>query len=1257
MLAMLGLTMAGAGMMKSESARKKQDELVKADTLANVALATALAEQKDFAEENFAENQTIQANAQQSVMTEVTQSEANRQFWADYAIWEQKVAEAEAKRQAQQQTTTTGRMFPPGSTVEDLPPHLQKLFWELGNMHFEKNEGGDWRFADDRGELGYFQYLIREALREGDSEKLTQHFQDANKYIDKTLLNWSDSELEAVRDSAVSLVTQKQNNIPNGNASNKRVELMVETNKGVVDVNHAIQQKSLEIKQDFVERERQHLNTFVDTQVTEHQNIAHQTITTNMSQVAVHIQPPITTGVSGGGNGVMPLHINTGVLSNIINTIPLTLSAEDLPVPPPPDTGSLIVMADTSPEEIDAILATQYTHYLDTNYDVELTTNGEVDWSATETYDAFLATETTAQALYYQAIESGLLELGMSRFDLSTLSPEQVFKNAIGHVEIQKTGSGDLTNTWRPDTDDSLITFSSIPEGDSFQWLLTGEIGRILDNRSFNYGTSELQRNGISHQNEIVSGFNNGNWNRSDAGMIDMSYVGGPSVRGSQTDNPTSDEWADMFAHWVNFTNFRMTQPYDLSEEELQQRFITGYLELPSLPLVSSYDLLKDPYRAYLNLLNVLYPDDTTIPDPSTYRHLEPNSPELEALATDAPIMDEHQQFLVSLGTPISQITSNLNNNYFNRYAYQYPELRYPANNMPTYFDRMAHIDNWVSGSLFTANLWREPSFQENLMDEIRAVDNHWGMYNSPIYNNTFTGEVHDINTIHELSYIHPDLANNVQTYQTHIDNLEILSPTGLKDLYQAQRDLLLRMLHSSMSSRTVGSHDDTPQTQAILNNGQVDVSTEALGTQTPYALHLLTNAQLVSLAQTSTLAAVDSNGAFLNPTLVQLENLFNDAFTRQVDANNRDVIGMPIAGSPVAQATVERPWLLDAMLFGAGMVSEVADYAIATVEGFNYAMQGDWDAVLLTLAFGALPIIPATATRIAHALEPTIIKASRGLVGQEFLENARRLFGRLDNNADNIGNGWSNFGDLAPATPNGANPNHIQDFILRMSNNSGSNSSGGPSLIDLARANRPPHVSQTEWDAVVNNYANDTAMLERLKQDANLGLVPSDRFTSTYIITHLNNLNSGQLLESNARQQALQEGLTFVSVPGTADVTSTETGLRALLGLTRADTTVDMLLQDPTTGNLILAEVKSSSIFDAEEQLKKTLTSMQNAQIPTQNLEFRIYTNSNNYTLLERPQGRYGRRVRPDGTLIDRNTNQPILIDNKPVIVIETKP
>jgi len=98
MIAMMGLTMAGAGLMKSESARKKQDELAKADALATATLATALAEQKESAQENWAENQAIRAEAKQQVYTKVTQSQANIDFWSSYTAWKIKVAEAEEKR-------------------------------------------------------------------------------------------------------------------------------------------------------------------------------------------------------------------------------------------------------------------------------------------------------------------------------------------------------------------------------------------------------------------------------------------------------------------------------------------------------------------------------------------------------------------------------------------------------------------------------------------------------------------------------------------------------------------------------------------------------------------------------------------------------------------------------------------------------------------------------------------------------------------------------------------------------------------------------------------------------------------------------------------------------------------------------------------------------------------------------------------------------------------------------------------------------
>jgi len=951
MLAMLGLTMAGAGVMKSESARKKQDELAKQDAIAQANLVAVLAEQKDSAEENWAENQVMQENAQQSVMTEVTQSEANRQFWADYAIWEQKVAEAEAKRQAEQQTANTGGMFPPGSTVEDLPPHLQKLFWELGNMHFEKDENGDWRFADDRGELGYFQYLIREALREGDSDKLTQHFQDANKYIDKTLLNWSDTELEEVRDSAVSLVTQKQNNIPNGKGSDKRIELMVETNKGVVDVNHAIQQKSLEIKQDFVERERQHLTTFVDTQVTEHQNIAHQTITTNMSQVAVRLQPPVTSGVGGGG-GVMPLHISTPILTNIINTIPLTLSVEDLPVPPPPDTGNLIVMAGTTEAEIDAILATQYTHYLDTNYDVELMTDGNVDWSATETYDAFLATETTAQALYYQAIQSGLLDLGMSRFDLSTLSPEQVFKNAIGHVEIQKVEKSwqldPLHTQWDADNDDSTIFYQSglgalIP--DSLQWAITREFGQVLDHRSFNYGTSELQRNGIAHQEQIASGFTGDTWNRSSAGMVDMSHVGGPVGMTNSSnftvdgiDANAQDEWADMFAHWVNFTNFRMTQPYDLSEKELQERFITDYLEIPPLENIDLSTLSTEQ----LNLLSI-----------NLEKGLNPNS---------GLVFNENESVPESLRPYLERAIEN------QRYTYnEVVDVK-----LPTYFDRMANMDNWVSGSLFTANLWREPSFQENLKDEILAIKQLDTIPNSPIRHNFENfGQIDTFATLRQQGELnnpfHSDVFDTFDDYATGINGINNLSPSGLRELYQDQRQLMLRIL-----TATMGNEDIVGLDTGTYGNYNLFASDAEIASTIPYAVHSLTNTDLLNLIEVAkTFSPSLSTSETYHPAYQSLVDLFT-ASPDLSQENSRDAIGQPIPGAPQA-TTPSHDWLAEALLFTGALLFEPIDWAISGVEAVGHLANGDFGSALGVATLALLPTALFTIPSVRRQIAPMI--------------------------------------------------------------------------------------------------------------------------------------------------------------------------------------------------------------------------------------------------------------------------------------------
>jgi len=87
MLAVLGMTMAGAGVMKSQTAIAKQKEQIQADSLAQSQLASAKAQQNATASANWAKNQTMQANAYQQVVGQVVQSEANKSFFDDFINW------------------------------------------------------------------------------------------------------------------------------------------------------------------------------------------------------------------------------------------------------------------------------------------------------------------------------------------------------------------------------------------------------------------------------------------------------------------------------------------------------------------------------------------------------------------------------------------------------------------------------------------------------------------------------------------------------------------------------------------------------------------------------------------------------------------------------------------------------------------------------------------------------------------------------------------------------------------------------------------------------------------------------------------------------------------------------------------------------------------------------------------------------------------------------------------------------------------
>jgi len=100
---MMGLTLAGAGMMKTQTAVAKQNEQATQQAQALAQLQAQQSAQAQTAQANWAENQAMQASAKQAVVTQVTQSQANKDFWSAYAVWQQQVARRlEAIRQAQQ---------------------------------------------------------------------------------------------------------------------------------------------------------------------------------------------------------------------------------------------------------------------------------------------------------------------------------------------------------------------------------------------------------------------------------------------------------------------------------------------------------------------------------------------------------------------------------------------------------------------------------------------------------------------------------------------------------------------------------------------------------------------------------------------------------------------------------------------------------------------------------------------------------------------------------------------------------------------------------------------------------------------------------------------------------------------------------------------------------------------------------------------------------------------------------------------------
>jgi hypothetical protein len=85
MMAMLGVGMAGLGLMKSQTAVAKQKAQIQADASAQAQLASAMAHQSATASTNWATNQAMQASAYQRVVEQVVQSEVNKDYQTAFA--------------------------------------------------------------------------------------------------------------------------------------------------------------------------------------------------------------------------------------------------------------------------------------------------------------------------------------------------------------------------------------------------------------------------------------------------------------------------------------------------------------------------------------------------------------------------------------------------------------------------------------------------------------------------------------------------------------------------------------------------------------------------------------------------------------------------------------------------------------------------------------------------------------------------------------------------------------------------------------------------------------------------------------------------------------------------------------------------------------------------------------------------------------------------------------------------------------------
>ncbi|RMG74264.1 MAG: hypothetical protein D6711_09290 [Chloroflexi bacterium] len=173
-LAALGAlaTVAAGVVTTTASARQRQAEQASQRATAEAALAQQVADQAQRDDAKQAENASLREAAETIAYVDAAISDRKQMYYdlvSGYAdrvrLWE----EAQARLVAESMMVSEGLMLSAGSTIEDLPQEWQDLFWELGNMHYERADqyrtevayvdenGQQWAFQkQERDNLGYY---------------------------------------------------------------------------------------------------------------------------------------------------------------------------------------------------------------------------------------------------------------------------------------------------------------------------------------------------------------------------------------------------------------------------------------------------------------------------------------------------------------------------------------------------------------------------------------------------------------------------------------------------------------------------------------------------------------------------------------------------------------------------------------------------------------------------------------------------------------------------------------------------------------------------------------------------------------------------------------------------------------------------------------------------------------------------------------------------------------------------------------------